>query len=201
MAEQALALVVGLGNPGPRYALTRHNVGFWVVDELACRYGGRFRLESKFSGEVCRITVVGHDLWLLKPLTFMNRSGQSIVRLAYFYKIPPPAMLVVHDDLDLPPGAVRLKRAGGHGGHNGLRDTIQQLGSHDFLRLRLGIGHPGQGRDVVDYVLSQAPPAEQELLERAVEETVREFPRLVEGQLEQAMQVLHSRRVEVSAKG
>ena len=126
----------------------------------------------------------------------MNRSGQAVVRLAFFYKIPPPAILVIHDDLDLPPGTVRLKRAGGHGGHNGLRDTIQQLSSSDFLRLRLGIGHPGQGRDVVDYVLSQAPPAERQLLDRAVEDAVREFPLVVEGQWEKAMQVLHSRRVE-----
>jgi PTH1 family peptidyl-tRNA hydrolase len=198
MAEEALALVVGLGNPGPRYALTRHNVGFWLVDELARRYGGRFRLESRFSGEVCRITMAGRELWLLKPLTFMNRSGQAVVRLAFFYKIPPPAILVVHDDLDLSPGTVRLKRAGGHGGHNGLRDTIQQLSSNDFLRLRLGIGHPGQGRDVVDYVLSQAPPAEQPLLDRAVEEAVQEFPLLVEGQWEKAMRILHSRRVDAA---
>lgn len=196
MAEQALALVVGLGNPGPQYARTRHNAGFWLVEALAQRHGGRFRLESKFSGEVCRIGIDGRELWLLKPLTFMNRSGQAVAQFANFYRIALPAMLVVHDDLDLPPGSVRLKLGGGHGGHNGLRDTIRQLGSNEFRRLRLGIGHPGQSRDVVDYVLSIAPPAEQRLLEDAITDAVREFPLLVEAQWEKAMRILHSRRVE-----
>ncbi len=194
MAGQTLALLVGLGNPGPQYARTRHNAGFWLVDELARREGARFRLESKFSGEVCRIALASRTLWLLKPLTFMNRSGQAVAQLAGFYRIPPAALLVAHDDLDLPPGTVRLKRAGGHGGHNGLRDLIQRLASPDFLRLRIGIGHPGHSRDVVDYVLSAAPPAEQILLDRAIEDAVREMPLLVEGELENAMRVLHSRR-------
>src|SRR5512143_3283466 len=116
MTEQALALVVGLGNPGPQYARTRHNVGFWLVDALAQCHGGRFRLEPKFSGEVCRIGIAGRELWLLTPLTFMNRSGQAVARLASFYRIALPAVLVVHDDLDLPPGSVRLKLGGGHCG-------------------------------------------------------------------------------------
>ncbi len=197
MVEQALALVVGLGNPGPQYARTRHNAGFWLVEALAQRHGGRFRLESKFSGEVCRIGIAGRELWLLKPLTFMNRSGQAVAQLAGFYRIALPAILVVHDDLDLPPGSVRLKLGGGHGGHNGLRDTIRQLGGNEFRRLRLGIGHPGQSRDVVDYVLSIAPPAEQRLLEDAITDAVREFPLLMEEQWEKAMRILHSRRVEL----
>ncbi|MFO1434035.1 MAG: aminoacyl-tRNA hydrolase [Candidatus Competibacteraceae bacterium] len=196
MEEQAPALVVGLGNPGPQYARTRHNAGFQLVDALAQRHGGRFRLESKFRGEICRVGIAGRDLWLLKPLTFMNRSGQAVAQFVNFYRIAPSAMLVVHDDLDLPPGSIRLKSGGGHGGHNGLRDTIHQLGSNEFRRLRLGIGHPGQSRDVVDYVLSVAPPAEQRLLEEAITDAVREFPLLVEAQWEKAMRILHSRRVE-----
>lgn len=203
MAEPspALRLIVGLGNPGPQYEHTRHNAGCWLVDALARHHGGSFRPESKFSGEVCQISVAGHLLWLLKPLTFMNRSGQSVGRLADFYKIPLPAILVVHDDLDLPPGTVRLKRAGGHGGHNGLRDIISHLGGNDFLRLRLGIGHPGISKDVIDYVLCRAPRNEQQLIERAVEDALRELPRLLDGQLEKAMHALHSRQVGAGLDG
>ena len=190
---------MGLGNPGPQYALTRHNAGFWWVDELASRYGGRFRAEAKFGGEICRISTGACSIWLLKPMTFMNRCGQSIVRFAGFYKIPLSGMLIAHDELDLPPGTVRLKRGGGHGGHNGLRDAIRHLGGNDFLRLRLGIGHPGNSRDVVDYVLRRAPLGEQTLIEGAIEDAAREFPRLVEGQLERVMHALHSRRVSTDA--
>jgi len=197
----ALRLIVGLGNPGPQYEHTRHNAGCWLVDALARHHGGSFRPESKFSGEVCQISVAGHLLWLLKPLTFMNRSGQSVGRLADFYKIPLPAILVVHDDLDLPPGTVRLKRAGGHGGHNGLRDIISHLGGNDFLRLRLGIGHPGISKDVIDYVLCRAPRNEQQLIERAVEDALRELPRLLDGQLGKAMHALHSRQVGAGLDG
>jgi len=197
----ALRLIVGLGNPGPQYEHTRHNAGCWLVDALARHHDGSFRMESKFSGEVCQISVAGHLLWLLKPLTFMNRSGQSVGRLADFYKIPLPAILVVHDDLDLPPGTVRLKRAGGHGGHNGLRDIISHLGGNDFLRLRLGIGHPGISKDVIDYVLCRAPRNEQQLIERAVEDALRELPRLLDGQLEKAMHALHSRQVGAGLDG
>ena len=194
--EPALRLVVGLGNPGPQYADTRHNAGFWLVDELARQHGGHFRPESKYHGETCRITVAGQELWLLKPMTYMNRSGLAGAALARFHRIPLPAMLVVHDDLDLPPGVVRLKRAGGHGGHNGLRDLIAHLGGNDFLRLRLGIGHPGDSSDVLDYVLRRAPQAERALLEQAIADALGELPRLVTGQWERAVHALHSRRVE-----
>ena len=189
-------LVVGLGNPGPEYAQTRHNAGFWLVDELARQHGGRFRPESKFHGETCRIALAGQDLWLLKPMTFMNRSGHSVAALARFHRIALPEILVAHDDLDLPPGVVRLKRSGGHGGHNGLRDLIAQLGGHDFPRLRLGIGHPGDSREVLDHVLRRAPRPEQALVEQAILDTLRELPRLLAGQWERAMQALHSRRVD-----
>jgi PTH1 family peptidyl-tRNA hydrolase len=188
-----LRLVLGLGNPGPQYEHTRHNAGFWLVDELARRYVGHFRLDARFSSAVCQIDVAGQLLWLLKPLTFMNRSGQAVRRFVNFYKIPLSAILVVHDDLDLPPGMVRLKRSGGHGGHNGLRDIIQHLGSNDFLRLRLGIGHPASNQEVIDYVLHRAPLQEQLLIEHALNAAVSEFPRLVEGQLEKVMHLLHSR--------
>ncbi len=195
MQDHGLKLVVGLGNPGPQYQHTRHNMGFWVVDELLRRYGEVWREEAKFTGQAARIQGDNQSLWLLKPMAFMNRSGQSIARLAGFYKIPRSNILIVHDDLDLPPGTVRLKRAGGHGGHNGLRDSILHLGGSDFLRLRLGIGHPGPGRDVVDYVLRRAPRDEQELIDQAMDDALREFPRILAGQLEKVMHALHSRKL------
>ncbi|HRD50541.1 MAG: aminoacyl-tRNA hydrolase [Candidatus Competibacter sp.] len=190
----SLRLIAGLGNPGPQYAQTRHNAGFWLADELARQQGGAFRPDGKIHGDLCRIIVAGQVLWLLKPMTFMNRSGLSVATLARFHRIPLPEILIVHDDLDLPPGAVRLKRAGGHGGHNGLRDLIAQLGGNDFLRLRLGIGHPGDGRAVLDYVLGRAPQSEQALIEQAIADALRELPRIIAGQWDQAMQTLHSRR-------
>ena len=135
-------LIVGLGNPGSKYEQTRHNAGFWFVEEIARLKGAHFRPESKFSGEVCKLVLEGRDVWLLKPDTFMNRSGLSVHKLASFYKIPVENILVAHDELDLEPGTARLKTAGGHGGHNGLRDIIAQMGK-EFHRLRIGIGHPG----------------------------------------------------------
>jgi len=199
MPESAsfVRLVVGLGNPGPDYAQTRHNAGFWLVDELARQHGGNFRPESRFHGETCRIALNGQELWLLKPMTFMNRSGQAVAALARFHKITLPEILIVHDDLDLPPGVVRLKRSGGHGGHNGLRDLIAHLGGNDFPRLRLGIGHPGHSREVLDHVLHRAPQAERALLEQAITDALRELPRLIAGQWNPAMQTLHSRPVEI----
>ena len=194
-----LRLVVGLGNPGPQYAETRHNAGFWLVDALACHYSGQFRPESKYHGEACRIRLDDRELWLLKPMTFMNRSGQAVAALARFHRIAPPEILAVHDDLDLPVGTVRLKRAGGPGGHNGLRDLIAQLGGNDFARLRLGIGHPGDSRDVLDYVLRRAPQAERALIKDAIVDSLRELPRIVAGEWANAMQSLHSRRTEPSS--
>ncbi|MFZ1641862.1 MAG: aminoacyl-tRNA hydrolase [Candidatus Contendobacter sp.] len=194
----SLQLVVGLGNPGPQYADTRHNAGFRLVDELARQHGGHFRPESRYHGETCRIALAGQELWLLKPMTFMNRSGLAVAALARFHRIPAPALLVVHDDLDLPPGVARLKRAGGHGGHNGLRDLIAHLGGNDFLRLRLGIGHPGDSREVLDYVLRRAPSSERALLEQAMLDALRELPCLVAGQWDRAVHALHSRRVDSS---
>ena len=194
-SASSLRLVVGLGNPGPDYAQTRHNAGFWLVDELARQHSGNFRPEGRFHGETCRIALNGQELWLLKPMTFMNRSGQAVAALARFHKITLPEILIVHDDLDLPPGVVRLKRSGGHGGHNGLRDLIAHLGGNDFPRLRLGIGHPGHSREVLDHVLHRAPQAERALLEQAITDALRELPRLIAGQWNPAMQTLHSRPI------
>ncbi|HMV39013.1 MAG TPA: aminoacyl-tRNA hydrolase [Plasticicumulans sp.] len=192
MAE-ALKLIAGLGNPGPAYERTRHNAGFWFVDELARSHGGSFRHDPKLNADTCQITVEGRALWLMKPMGFMNRSGQPLARLANFYKIARPSILVVHDELDLPPGVARLKRGGGHGGHNGLRDIIAQCGGNDFLRLRLGIGHPGTAAEVVDYVLRKAPSSEQQLIERALDDALRVLPLVVRDEFERAMQTLHTR--------
>ncbi|HND98454.1 MAG TPA: aminoacyl-tRNA hydrolase [Plasticicumulans sp.] len=192
MAE-ALKLIAGLGNPGPAYERTRHNAGFWFVDELARSHGGSFRHDPKLNADTCQITVEGRALWLMKPMGFMNRSGQPLARLANFYKIARPSILVVHDELDLPPGVARLKRGGGHGGHNGLRDIISQCGGNDFLRLRLGIGHPGTAAEVVDFVLRKAPSSEQQLIERALDDALRVLPLVVRDEFERAMQTLHTR--------
>ncbi len=194
MSSTSLQLVAGLGNPGPQYQHTRHNAGFWLVELLARKYGGLFRAENKFKGEVCRISISSHPLWLLKPQTFMNNSGEAVATLARFYKFTPAEILIAHDELDLPVGTVRLKRGGGHGGNNGLRDIIRHLGDSSFLRLRLGIGRPNSGDQAINHVLRRAPQAEQVLLEEAIDDAVREFPRIATGDLEKAMTALHSRK-------
>ena len=186
-------LIVGLGNPGAKYEATRHNVGFWFVDRLACAKGASFRQENKFHGEACSLTLEGNSLWLLKPMTYMNNSGQVVRALAQFYKIPAEAILVVHDELDIAPGALRLKQDGGHGGHNGLRDIIAQLGSKSFLRLRVGIGHPGNSRDVTNYVLGRPGGNEQNEIEDALQDALHYLPMIVSGETQKAMNHLHSR--------
>ncbi len=183
--------IVGLGNPGGRYAGTRHNAGYWLVDALSRRYQGSFRTESKFFAEVCKITVVGKDCWLLKPTTFMNRSGMSVSALAHFYKIHIENLLLVHDELDLDPGVVRLKQGGGHGGHNGLRDTAAAMNSKDFYRLRLGIGHPGHRDQVTDYVLSRPTRDEQQQIEKAIDAAADQIKGLLNGDYQQVMNELH----------
>ncbi len=188
-----LQLIVGLGNPGVNYAETRHNAGFWLLDRLAAAAGVTLRPAARYKGECARASLAGQPLWLLRPQTFMNRSGQAIAPLLAFYKIPPTALLVVHDDLDLPVGTVRLKHSGGHGGHNGLRDTIHHLGRNDFLRLRIGIGHPGVGGDVVAYVLERPPLSERQSIEAALDTVMTVFPQIVQGEFNKAMQVLHRR--------
>jgi peptidyl-tRNA hydrolase, PTH1 family len=196
MAGLALRIIVGLGNPGPEHQVTRHNAGFWFVDLLARRHGGEFRDYRKFSGETARIAISGVDLILLKPTTYMNRSGLAIRQLGDFFKISPEEILVAHDELDLPVGSLRLKQGGGHGGHNGLRDTIAHIGEN-FWRLRIGIGHPGKGADVIDYVLTRAPRTEEDLVLEAVSTAADCMPLLLEQGAERAMTRLHSRAGKV----
>lgn len=166
------AAIIGLGNPGPKYAADRHNAGFWLVDRLAASAGERFRDEAKLSGSMCQVTLGGHAVRLVKPATFMNRSGQSVRRLMDYFQLAPGEILVVHDEVDLPPGAARLKIGGGHGGHNGLRDIIAHCGA-EFLRLRLGVGHPGQKDEVADYVLHPPGRTDQALIDEAIAEALR----------------------------
>ncbi len=187
-----IGLIAGLGNPGADYAATRHNAGFWFVDALAAAHGASLRAEAKFHGELGRAAVGGRDVWLLKPTTFMNHSGQAVAAVARYYKLAPEQILVAHDDLDLPVGTARLKRGGGHGGHNGLRDIINHLGSRDFLRLRLGIHHPGDSKAVVDYVLGRPSAADREAIEDAIARALDVMPLVVSGDLERAMNRLHS---------
>ena len=184
--------VAGLGNPGPKYADTRHNAGFWFVDHLAAAYGAVLRAENKFSGEVARISTAHGDCWLLKPMTYMNHSGRAVAALCNFYKISPANLLVAYDELDLNPGVVRLKTGGGHGGHNGLRDICAALGSKDFHRLRIGIGHPGHKEAVVGHVLSRPGKVEQQAVEIGLDEALRNWDTVVSGEMQKAMNALHS---------
>ena len=188
----AIRLVVGLGNPGPEYEKTRHNAGFWLVDELAWQHKAPLRGEGKYFGEVSRAALAGGDLWLLKPMTYMNLSGQAVSALARFYKITPQEILVVHDELDLPPGAARLKQGGGHGGHNGLKDIIAKLGSPDFWRLRIGIGHPGDRNEVASFVLKKARAEEQQAIDEAIAKSLQVLPEVLAGNIAPAMKTLHT---------
>jgi len=184
-------VIIGLGNPGPRHAGDRHNVGFWLVDQLAAQHGGRFSAQQRLLAEECNIQLAGQTVRLFKPTTFMNRSGQSVRAVMDFYKLPVAALLVVHDELDLAVGTVRLKRGGGHGGHNGLRDTIAHCGP-EFLRLRIGIGHPGHKSQVVDYVLQAPGKAERLLILDGLDAAVTAIETLARGGLDKAMQQLHT---------
>jgi PTH1 family peptidyl-tRNA hydrolase len=192
MAGLSLRVIVGLGNPGPEHLNTRHNAGFWFVDLLAKRHGGEFRDYRKYSGETARVTIAAQEIILLKPTTYMNRSGLSVRQISDFFKVAPEAVLVAHDELDIPVGTLRLKAGGGHGGHNGLRDTIAHIGE-SFWRLRIGIGHPGNKAEVIDYVLTRAPRAEEDLLLEAVNTAADCMPLLLEQGAERAMTKLHSR--------
>ncbi|KRW83487.1 aminoacyl-tRNA hydrolase [Marinobacter sp. P4B1] len=189
---QDIVMVVGLGNPGTDYENTRHNAGALFVEALARDAGQTLRPEKKYHGLYARIQWQGLDLHLLNPSTFMNRSGTAIKALADFFKIPPEQILVAHDELDLPPGTAKLKKGGGHGGHNGLRDTIAHLGTNDFQRLRLGIGHPGDSRKVTGYVLGRLGKQETEQLNAVFDEVMRVLPDAASGKLAAAMNRLHS---------
>ncbi len=187
-----IRLIVGLGNPGADYVNTRHNAGFWFIDLLADHLSVPFRFEKRFNADEARYPGGARDIHLLKPQTFMNRSGQSVGALARFYKLLPQQMLVIHDELDLSPGDNRLKQGGGHGGHNGLRDLISHLGSREFFRLRVGIGHPGDRDQVVNYVLHRPSVEDRSLIEDANRRTLDVMPQVFEGRIDKAMQALHT---------
>lgn len=183
--------MVGLGNPGAAYAETRHNAGFWLLSTLAVQKGAVFRPSSRFLSEVADYEVGGQRCQLVKPTTYMNRSGLAVAAIARFYRYAPEQILVVYDEIDLPPGVVRLKHRGGHGGHRGLRDIIENLGSDGFFRLRLGVGHPGRSDEVTAYVLRRAPKEEQILIEQAIGRALALFPEILAGEYQRVMNNLH----------
>lgn len=187
-----VSLIVGLGNPGERYAGTRHNAGKNFLLQVAADVGAAFRFEFKFEGSVATARIDANEVRLFAPGTFMNDSGRAIYKVMRFFKVPIDQLLVAHDELDLPPGTIRLKRGGGHGGHNGLRDIFPHLESRDFLRLRIGIGHPGTADQVVDYVLRKPSREEADLIQKSIEVACRELPKIVRGDTSLAMNVLHS---------
>ncbi len=186
-----MRLVVGLGNPGREYEATRHNAGFWFVHRVADAHGAGLRMEPRFHGLVARVSARGRECWLLEPSTFMNASGRSVAALARFYKIEPQEMLVVHDELDLPPGGVKLKKGGGAAGHNGLKDIIAHLGA-DFWRLRIGVGHPGDRAQVINYVLEKPRKEEDDAIDAAIDRGLDVWPLLLDGNTEAAMLKLHT---------
>ena len=188
----ALRLIVGLGNPGPEYARTRHNAGFRFVDELAAKAGASFRLDSKLFGETAKVDIAGQPVWLLKPATFMNLSGKSVTAALRFWKFEPEQALLAHDELDLPPGVARLKFDGGHGGQNGLRDTMKLLGHGKFHRLRIGIGHPGSKDKVTPWVLGRASADDDILIGRAIDDAIDVLPLAMDGNFMDAMTRLHT---------
>jgi PTH1 family peptidyl-tRNA hydrolase len=185
-------MVAGLGNPEERYEQTLHNAGFWFVDEMARRQGLTFRYEKRFDAEICKVQVSGEDIWLLKPQSYMNLSGGPVRAALDYYRLDTTDLLVAHDEIDLPPGTVRLKKGGGHGGHNGLRDVIRHCGA-DFMRLRLGVGHPGTKDEVTDYVLKRASGDVEAALRQTVDESADVMPLMVESGLNAAMKKLHTK--------
>ena len=189
----SIKLIVGLGNPGSQYTNTRHNAGFWFVDALCKKYGFDLKDNKKFYGEAANVDINNHSVWLLKPMTYMNHSGKALQSLTQFYKIKPEEILVAYDELDLPPGTVKLKKGGGHGGHNGLRDIISLIGSNEFYRIRLGIGHPGHKSQVVSWVLNRASSDDEISINNAIDKSLAVLEDLLDGQLEKATRELHTR--------
>ncbi len=201
----SIRLIVGLGNPGPEYELTRHNAGFWLVDNLAHSLPGcHLQRESRFKALAAKARIGGNDVWLLEPQTYMNLSGQAVGSVARYYKIAPEEILVVHDELDLLPGVAKLKRAGSSGGHNGLKDIANALGSQNFWRLRIGVGHPrtqGVKSPVIDYVLNRPRKEEQELIEQAISDSLEPVKLLCAGEFDSGVKLLHTARKEVKSAG
>ena len=194
IAMAGLRLIVGLGNPGPEHARTRHNAGFWFIDALAEQAGARFGLESKLFGETAKVEIGGQSVWLLKPATFMNLSGKSVTAALRYWKIEPEEALLAHDELDLPPGVARLKFDGGHGGQNGLRDTMRLLGHGSFHRLRIGIGHPGHKDKVTPWVLGKPGRDDEASMLCAIDDAIGVLPLAVNGNFMDAMTRLHTPR-------
>ena len=190
--SKAIRIIAGLGNPEDRYERTLHNVGFWFADALARKGGGSFRYEKKFDADICKVSLHGEDIWLVKPQSYMNRSGSPVRGVLDYYRLSPQQMLVAHDEIDLPPGTVRLKEGGGHGGHNGLRDVIRHCGP-DFLRLRLGVGHPGEKDKVTGYVLKKGSADVEAAVERNIDDALAVLPELIEGNINAAMKKLHTK--------
>lgn len=187
-----LTIIAGLGNPEARYERTLHNAGFWFVDELARRDSTQFKYEKRFDADICRVKIAGNDVWLAKPQSYMNLSGGPVRALLDYYRLSADQLLVAHDEIDLPPGTVRLKLAGGHGGHNGLRDLIQHCG-RDFMRLRLGVGHPGHKDQVTGYVLKKASSDVESAILKNVDEAADVMSILAESGLNAAMKKLHTK--------
>lgn len=189
-----VSLIVGLGNPGAKYEKTRHNAGFFFADSLVKAHGAAFSENAKFHGDIARIGLQGRSVMVLKPKTFMNRSGQSVAAVCRYFEVGLDELLVVHDELDIEPGQVRLKQGGGHGGHNGLRDIMSHMGGQNFYRFRIGIGHPGDRSQVTHYVLSAPSKSELQSIDMAIQDAVHCVPALVEGRSQAVMQSLHTTR-------
>jgi peptidyl-tRNA hydrolase, PTH1 family len=186
-----LSIIAGLGNPEDKYERTLHNAGFWFVDAVARKYGGDFRYEKKFDAECCKVSISGSDIWLVKPQSYMNLSGGPVRAALDYYRLSARHLLVAHDEIDLPPGTVRLKQGGGHGGHNGIRDVMQHCGK-DFMRLRIGVGHPGEKDKVTGYVLKRPSMSIASAVEQNVDEALDVTPLLIEDGLNAAMKALHT---------
>ena len=190
--SNSIRIIAGLGNPEDRYERTLHNAGFWFVDALAAKYGGSFRYEKKFGADYCKINLHGQDVWLVKPQSYMNLSGGPIRGVIDYYRLKVSELLVAHDEIDLPPGTTRLKKGGGHGGHNGLRDIIQHCGA-EFVRLRLGVGHPGDKSQVTNYVLKRGSADVERAIEDNIVEAMDVMPLLIEDGLNAATKALHTK--------
>jgi len=187
-----LNIIVGLGNPEDKYERTLHNAGFWFVDAVARKYGGQFRYEKKFDAECCRVSIQGEEVWLVKPQSYMNLSGGPVRGVMDYYRLKPGGLLVAHDEIDLPPGTVRLKKGGGHGGHNGIRDVIKHCGA-DFMRLRLGVGHPGEKTRVTGYVLKRGSADVERAVENNIGDAIAVLPLLMDDGLNAATKALHTK--------
>ena len=187
-----LSIIAGLGNPEDRYERTLHNAGFWFVDAVARKYGGDFRYEKRFDADCCKVSIEGSEIWLVKPQSYMNQSGSPIRSVLDYYRLKVTDMLVAHDEIDLPPGTVRLKEGGGHGGHNGLRDIIRHCGAN-FMRLRLGVGHPGDKDQVTGYVLKRGSADVERAVEDNVDDAIRVLPTMIVDGLNAAMKKLHTK--------